>query len=229
MLFVDTEESKYDELMTYVKIPAKCYPMLNADNTRVEVLAQIWSCTLKVNITSEDMSQHFNNISKVTNFPKLRSFQYRLLHNAIVLNKQLKIWKVVESDLCSNCHKEIESKIHFFAECDSAKTIWHSIAAYIEHRFDLDIVINTANIMFNKICVKPDHVANLLCLITKQTMYANRCIKKSTTVQEVKAKIEKIKDYELHNAKRAGKIKRHKEKWNETGVIYVEDHFSNIH
>ena len=59
-------------------------------------------------------------------------------------------------------------------------------------------------------------------------MYTNRCVKKITNAREIIAKIDKIKDYELYNAKKAKKVKIHKEKWNETRVFFVEDHISNL-
>ena len=59
-------------------------------------------------------------IDQVTNFSKLHSFQYRLISSAIVLNKNLKLWNIHETGMCSNCTAELEDVIHFFINCQFA-------------------------------------------------------------------------------------------------------------
>ena len=49
-----------------------------------------------INLDFDEFCNLFCNIYKITNQAKLRSFQYRLLHKAIILNDRLKAWKIVE-------------------------------------------------------------------------------------------------------------------------------------
>ena len=59
----------------------------------------------------------FTDLLAVTNIPKYRSFQYRLLHRAIVTNVQLHYYKLTNSDQCSFCHMQRETYSHLFIQC----------------------------------------------------------------------------------------------------------------
>ena len=62
-----------------------------------------------------------------TSNTKLRIFQYRLLHRAIILNSHLKKGKIIEDDSCSLCKNETEYMIHFFVNCYVVKQLWSSV------------------------------------------------------------------------------------------------------
>ena len=66
----------------------------------------------------------FQDIRLVTNVPKYGSFQYRLLHRAIITNVHLKHWGKVENDLCTFCEKDRETYLHLFIFCEHVEKIW---------------------------------------------------------------------------------------------------------
>ena len=47
-----------------------------------------------------------------------RSFQYRILNNALFLNQKLFTMKLVDSPLCSLCKNHDETPIHLFCDCE---------------------------------------------------------------------------------------------------------------
>ena len=49
-----------------------------------------WQSTIHSSKSYTEFMKLFKNVYRITNHSKLRSFQYRLLHNALVTNKQLK-------------------------------------------------------------------------------------------------------------------------------------------
>ena len=87
--------------------------------------------TFQVHITAEEMSLNFKRIYKITNFPKLRSFQYRMLLGVLSFNKQLKIWKIKNDDSCSFCKAQIEDMYHFYYTCEITRGIWHELKQYL--------------------------------------------------------------------------------------------------
>ena len=48
---------------------------------------------------------------------RLRVFQYKVLNNALYLNKHVYIFKLSETKLCSFCNQEDETIIHLSANC----------------------------------------------------------------------------------------------------------------
>ena len=60
-----------------------------------------------------DFAQSHCKIYKVTNVTKYRSFQYRLLQRGLVTNIQLYKWDIVEDNLCTFCHQEVEDTSTF--------------------------------------------------------------------------------------------------------------------
>ena len=63
----------------------------------------------------------------VTINTRLRVFQYKLLNNAIYLNKNLYIFKLNDTKLCSFGNQEDEIIILLFANCSKGKTLWNSL------------------------------------------------------------------------------------------------------
>ena len=54
----------------------------------------------------------------------LRSFQYKILHNILFLNKKLYLFKITKSPLYSYCNTYDEIPIHLFCESSSTKYLW---------------------------------------------------------------------------------------------------------
>ena len=58
----------------------------------------------------------------VTINTRLRIFQYKVLNNALYLNKRLYIFKPSDTKICSFCSQEDEIIIHLLANCCKIKT-----------------------------------------------------------------------------------------------------------
>ena len=171
--FIDTDDNEYSNIMSEGKLTKYYYNKLNSSSTRIEALAAKWSAYLKMQIDNELMVTMINEIYQVTNFPKYRSFQYRLVSGVLVFNKHLKCWKIKESDICSNCSACIEDTLHFFAECKFVKKLWIELAQYVLQQYDCRAQINPFNIIFNHIDNKKNSVVNLICLMTKAQLYTD--------------------------------------------------------
>ena len=56
-------------------------------------------------IEETEFLQYFSDVYVITNINKYRSFQFRLLHRAVLLNDRLSKWGVVDTEMCSFCGK----------------------------------------------------------------------------------------------------------------------------
>ena len=56
---------------------------------------------------------------------RLHVFQYKVLNNALYVNKHIYIFKLSGTKLCSFsfCNQEDETIIHLFANCPNSKTL----------------------------------------------------------------------------------------------------------
>lgn len=80
------------------KISNIVYTKLINVKTKILKKKEMWERRLATCIEDLEYMSLFNNIVKVTIVSKFRDFQYRLLHNALVTNKNLYLWKIIDSD-----------------------------------------------------------------------------------------------------------------------------------
>ena len=78
----------------------------------------------KFNANSLDWTKIFILPSLTTYNTYLRYFQYKILHNILLLNKKLNLSGITKSPLCSYCNTNDETPIHLFCECNSTKSLW---------------------------------------------------------------------------------------------------------
>ena len=160
-----------------------------------------------------DFGKQHLNIFKVTNVPKYRSFQYRLLQRGIVTNIQLHKWKMISTDLCSFCNDNRETVIHMLVECSVIQQIWQKVYQYCFDVYATKVDINARAIIMNKIHPVAGHVTNFICLIAKQYIYRQRCLGKSIKFVELKALIESIQNVEKYIAIKNDNLSKHNRKW----------------
>ena len=174
-----------------------------------------WQMRLKMDIDYEGFIKLFRCIKKVTNNGKLQSFQFRLLHLAIVYNTQLKKWKIKESDLCSLCNEKTEIMEHLFFECKKMQPLLSSVEQLTEKNLkkEVKLCITIKNVLWNRVHKSPGHLSNFLVLILKQFVYAARCQGLSVNSLTFLKKIEEYRRYEFYHAKETGNCKTYYRKW----------------
>ena len=199
--FVSTSSAQYHPIAphsydTYclagaINLSRKVYAFLNGDELLLHNKYLKWKEEIGQSFSEgilDFISKH-NHIYKVTNVPKFRSFQYRLLQRGLVTNITLYKWKFIESDLCTFGKMEKESLSHLFWLCPIVRNLWEEVKMFIEDRFNIDIDLNVVTIILNELCVPISHVGNFICLITKQYIYRQRCMKKELNFVQLKAQI----------------------------------------
>ena len=95
----------------------------------------------------QEFQAAFHNLYKTSNIPKYRSFQYRLLHRAVITNVHLHRWKKRSDDLCTFCGREAETYKHIFGNCTQLSDIWTAVET-LSHEFgNGELTIDTKNII----------------------------------------------------------------------------------
>ena len=144
-----------------------------------------------------DFCEYFNMIYVITTNTKLRSFQFRMLHKAIILNDRLYRWKIKSTNLCSFCNTKKETQIHFFFECDTTKKIWEEVRAFCNTISDDKFQLSLCNVITNTVNSKSNHLFNFITLVVKHYLYVQRCLSKKPNINKIIAKVKKFQKYEL--------------------------------
>ena len=216
------------------------YKYLSEDITTIHYKFTKWTQELGEDICENiwSFNQLFLDIHKLTNVAKYRSFQYRLLQRGLVTNLQLHKWKIMSNNLCSFCHEQVESLSHLFWHCTIVKALWHKVNQYIQAQgYASNTQLSLKNIICNKIVPGKGHVANFICLLTKQFIYKQRCMGLSIDVPILKAHINRIENIEKYIAIKNGRVTRHNNKWKLTTTptnrdnslqLYVNEYIVNM-
>ena len=205
-----TSKTFYDECLEKPKLSSFIYNELITDSG---VGIKLWKWAETLNISPDDLSARLHKCFRViygcTNVPKLRSFQYRLLHFGLVTNVQLHKWKMREDALCTFCGKEEETITHLFYTCPEVVVFWEGVsllAAGAAANFAVDTVL------LNDV-VKSKHIVNFLVLVAKQYIYSCKCGGKVPKLHAFKRKIRYIKNTEKYIASKNNSVHLHYRKW----------------
>ncbi len=169
-----------------------------------------WEGLLNANITEEEWQLYYSLPYTCTYSTKLQSFQYRILHRVIGVNKWLKRWGIVESELCGFCSRDIETITHLFVDCPKVKQLWEDVRLWLHAHVDIGLV-NTNNIIFGD---ASGVTKNFIILLVKYYIYTTKMREKSLSLEGIKAAIKSEYIMELHISQTNGRMKRSfEEKW----------------
>ena len=161
-----------------------------------------------------DYGKYHKRLYAITNVPKFRSFQYRVLQRALVTNVQMKHWGMIESDLCSFCGECRESISHLLASCSMVLSLWGRVKGWLEVKYEgISMEWGIKNIIFNTVARTDRHVINFLVLVTKQYIYRQRCMKSNLSFAELIRIFEKYSRIEKYIAIKHGKLPMYVKKW----------------
>ena len=126
-----------------------------------------WEEELSIEIEHDVFCSFFAYLYKVINVPKFGSFQYRLLHKAIITNNNLFKCGKVYSPYCSFCGEECETYLHLFIFCPPVIRLMDTFMGKFSGR---EINSQTDTVISNKLVKSAGNVKNFICLVVK-TIY----------------------------------------------------------
>ena len=176
-----------------------------------------WEKLLNQQISQEELITAAQNIYCATNVPKYRSFQLRLLNQAIITNVHLFRWGKKQCNSCSFCEIEPETIKHLFSECVYVQSLWCDTVQWLKRTFlleDSEIKFdNVKEFLFNP---KGDrcHLIQFINVVFKQYVYKQRCLKKRLSVNELCNTITNIEKTERYIACKSDRLIHHLRKWN---------------
>ena len=158
----------------------------------------------------ERLKKAIADINKITNFKKLRSFQYRLLCKAIITNMHLMHYKIRLDNRCTFCDIEKQTLSHLFLRCQVVKKFLSEICQW------QNIPISSLSfeaITLNTITGNIREVQNTIILLAKQYIYKSRCKNEKPNFIQFKSEVIEIKTIEYEIAKKSDKLNKHERKW----------------
>ena len=204
---------KYDKFLQFTKPVAKVYNQLISVPNKLKDKHEKWQKELCVTISFEEFISKFKNVYSVTNIPKLRSFQYRLLQRSIITNIQLKNWKIKSSELCTQCGRVPETITHMLVMCECVQDFWIQVEELIYRFNSAPINFNIQNVLWNKLVEKPSNIANFVCLMAKQYIYRQRCFTKIIHFKQFESEVYLMRNMEKYIAVSRNNLSKHHAKW----------------
>ena len=189
------------------KVSRICYRLLNTSNDACTRSYNLWAEKIELRDVRE-ISDCFRYIYKITNVSKLRSFQYRLLHNKIFCNDVLFHWKKYPDQQCDYCDKK-QTPIHLFFECETTQNIWTQVQDFLDDH-GYNVLFTVKNIILNNY---GDQLVDFIILVAKQVIFRCKCQKIKPSWQIIMKEIELLYRIELYNATVSQTLAKHCNKW----------------
>ena len=210
---LEDRNTKYEKLVQSTNISRTVYAEQTFDLAAIAGMTEKWNTTLKEAWSERESAQHFRNIYLVTNVAKFRSFQFRLLHRAVITNVHLYHRKILNNNMCSFCKKEKEMYIHLFVYCENVKRLWIQLEEMMMRFSDRQIDFSVKTVMLNQFVVNPGDIKNFLCLSQSNFIYRKRCLKEEIDFEHLKNYIKEIENIKKYNAQKKNVVNKHMKKW----------------
>ena len=208
--------SLHDQIKSAPKHAAIIYKKLKKNKNLLNSKQILWEYRLSEEEVNEEINvkKAIQSIPYYTLCTKLRSFQYKILCNAILTNIRLKQMQVVKSNECGFCKLRKESITHLFVECKEVTKIWN----YARQHWLNNIQLSTFAILFNNPVENPKSIENLIVLVVKYYIYLTKIKAEKLSIQCVTELLKQYKVIEFNIAKRKQKLDHHEQKWKNCNI-----------
>ena len=106
--------------------------------------------------------------------------------------------------------------------CEVVKELWCNCEIYMNAISRDSILFDVDTVMVNRIVEdKPAHCKKILCLLTKQYIYRQRCFKQIPRWDELKVLIQRTIAVEKFIAIKNKKLSKHNKKWNVKDTTHI--------
>ena len=192
------KKSAFDLFLSVKKVPKKYYnTAIDKPNFFPSRAFERHSRHLP-NLQREAFKDSLEIMYTCTRSTKLRDFQYRLLHMTITTNKEaFHYFKKVPSDRCTFCKTNQEDIHHILLYCKYTKILWNNIQSFITRKTGVDIHLNDQDRIFGNKLLPFPNLYNHILLLTKQYIYACRCLNDIPDVNALLRKIDREYRIEL--------------------------------
>ena len=150
------------------------------------------------NLQIETFKNSLEIMYTCTRSTKLRDFQYRLIHMTLTTNKEaFHYFKKVPSDRCTFCKNSQEDIHHILLYCKHTKDLWENLHSFITRKTGVDIHLNDQDRLFGNNLLPFPKLYNHILILTKQYIYACRCLNDTPVFNALLSKIDREHRIEL--------------------------------
>lgn len=197
--------------------------LLEGSSAKRDYVPQTWAGEL--GLAGFDDNAWFTScaqVMRISNCTKLRYFQYRLLHRFLTTNWTRSRWDLTQDPACSLCKQNCETIVHLFWECPKSGGLWKTMLRWLKYICKLDIKDNvTLDVMiFNNFKGPQQWLVNTILLITKQYIYAQKCLDKELNFLQLMQAVARYEKLERAIACKNNTQKKHNRKWGAYLAIY---------
>ena len=215
----DVEENVFDKIVSQLlgksKLPKYAYSVFrNKDHSSRVKVGNKWEDWLGLEKNEVEWSVIHKNNFKCTIETQLRSFYFKVFHNAIGLNSFLYKIGRSESPLCYFCQELPETLIHVFCKCTVVAPMWKKLSEYIDDKLNETTVYPDFAYMFGiDLGTRHDLCINFLFLCLK--FYIIRCKFQQVQLdfQSFISFVKMKQKIEYRIAEKKGKLSSHFKKW----------------
>ena len=233
--FLPVKPSTFDRILQVQQLSKIVYQYINGDFSLTYGKTVKWNTLLQQDWDINYFNKLHVNIKSLSNYVKIRDFQYRFLQRAIITNIQLNEWGLRSSKDCSFCELYSESILHLFYECREVRPLWIKYQKLALEVYSQEISINVTNVVTNDFCQPKTHIVNSIAAYLKQYIYRQRCLKKGLCFTNFMKYMDQIRNIEKYIAIKNNNMHLFKKKWdrnnvqrnemsvNETIIQYIEN------
>ena len=161
----------------------------------------------------QDWTEVYNRIFSTTIESKLRSFQFKFVHNIIYTNDRLFKYGIVQSKYCTFCLTEVESVEHLFCDCIEVQTLWKYIIEVYLQQFGIHQLSNKEILLGFTKGPDIDCFANHVVLLAKWHIHKSRILEVKPTLGDYKALLHNTMSTEARIAQKRNKENVCRRKW----------------
>ena len=100
-------------------------------------------------VTEMEKTMFYNKVCKEKEI-KLKEYNFKMLHGILPCNRNLKRWKIKESDKCDLC-SNTQSIEHLLYQCAYVKPIWNIVNNVFNINVTYDLILGKDEIIYNSI------------------------------------------------------------------------------
>ena len=164
-------------------------------------------------LSESKWSQISRYINSITLSTKLRYYQYRLLNKKLVLNIHHAKWDHEVSQMCTFCKERPETTINLLFECNQVRWIWLNLEKWCKQILGIQVHFTKELITYNNYRGASRDMINCIILITKQYVYALKCLLTPLNFIQMLTKVHEREFTERCIAHQKNKRYRHHKKW----------------
>ena len=118
-----------------------------SDNN-ILTLKEKWEQMLNDDILEDDIQNAFKITQKSPKFVYNRYVQFKILHDRLNTRQLLHKMKILNSNECLYCKKQIDTTVHALLECPETANLWRHIELWLSEHIDRNIKISDKEKIF---------------------------------------------------------------------------------